>query len=161
MQGAGFAQVSALGDVIRVGLLRAVLCVAAAACGRIDDGPVFNIHHTIAMAAGADLEGAEAVTVIFLPDERITDSFPPQDGNVWYQEPLSLIDSGLESSQQLGSRSHRETQWRGYARLVPPRADETPIVGDIVDPVFEKESCEGEYCYRMNAHFELGRVTVP
>ena len=113
------------------------------------------------MAAGADLEGAEAVTVIFLPDERITDSFPPQDGNVWYQEPLSLIDSGLESSQQLGSRSHRETQWRGYARLVPPRADETPIVGDIVDLGFEKESCEGEYCYRMNAHFELGRVTVP
>lgn len=139
-----------------------VVASALASCAP-DEGYVhgFRIRYTVSLASGVKLDGAEAVTVIFMRNERITDSFPPQAGNIWFQEPLSLIDSGLESSQNPANLSYRHTRWRGYARLVPPRGDEPAIVGDIVEPVFDEDYCEDDVCYLARAHFVLGRVTVP
>lgn len=142
--------------------LMGLLACFTAACGGIEDGGTrFVIEYKVSLADGVSVGDATGIGVLFLYDEFITEGFPPEVGHAWYPEQLDLLGAGMDRSLHLGFQSRRSKHWRGYARLTPPRGDATPIVGDIVDAVYDEDRCDGDVCYRADADFVLGRVTVP
>lgn len=122
----------------------------------------FWLGYSLELAAGTSPGTAEAIQVGFAVGDAITEGFPSELGHPgWRREPLSDLDKGVHNFILAGPPMRRTTQWRGYARLAPPDGDQTPIVGDIVDVVYDDNHCNDDVCYSATTHFVLGRVLVP